>query len=52
MKLEKAENMCLSSHHQMSLVRSSQINKFEQVSSNGHQVSLAGEAGPGVGTKV
>ena len=49
MKLEKAENMCFNSHHQMSLLRSPQINKFEQISSNDHQMSLAGEAGPGVG---
>ena len=46
MKLEKAENVCFNSVHQMSLPGCPQINKFEQVSSNGHQVSLAGEAGP------
>ena len=48
--------MCFSGHHWVSvLVRRGvgpQVNKFEQVSHDNHQVSVAGRKGEGVGTQV
>ena len=39
-----ANRMCFSGHHQMSVLV---VNKFEQVSSDGHQMSLAeGQGSP------
>ena len=38
--------------HQMSALGSPQVNKFEQISGLGHQMSLAGEGGGGPRVKL
>ena len=39
-----ADHACFSSH-QMSALGEAEVNRFEEVSSHGHQMSLAGQAG-------